>query len=162
MVTPDVVRRLAVILVERGFTVAVAESCTGGLLSGALTAIPGASRWFVGGVVAYDNRVKEDLLGVGRGVIAAHGAVSRDVASDMAEGVRRSLGTDIGVSTTGIAGPDGGTASKPVGTVWIGIADCGGSRAYLFRFEGDRDSVREAAVDQAVGILALAAGGGED
>lgn len=161
MVTNDAVRRLVDALAERGLTVAAAESCTGGLLSGALTAVPGASRWFVGGVVAYENRVKEELLGVDRDVIASHGAVSRDVALAMADGVRRRFGVDIGISTTGIAGPDGGTASKPVGTVWIGIADRGGCRAYHFRFEGDRDSVRGAAVVQAIGILASTAEGGD-
>jgi nicotinamide-nucleotide amidase len=125
-------------LVRRGETLAVAESCTGGGLGALLTATAGSSRYFRGGVISYDNQVKVDLLGVDPAVLAQQGAVSGDVAEQMAAGVRARLGTDWGVSITGIAGPDGGSAEKPVGLVYVGIAGPDGSvssRAHQF---GDR------------------------
>ncbi len=103
-----------------GLTVAVAESCTGGLVGKHLTDVPGSSDYFLGGVTAYDNRVKTEVLGVPADMLAAHGAVSPEVAAAMAEGVCRLLGADCALSTTGVAGPDGGTATKPVGLVYIG------------------------------------------
>jgi nicotinamide-nucleotide amidase len=115
------------LLRERGKTVAVAESCTGGLMAEKLTRVPGASAYFLGGVVAYSNEAKTAMLGVPEPLIAAHGAVSNEVAQAMAEGVRDRFGADFGVSTTGISGPDGGTAEKPVGLVSIGIAWRGGA-----------------------------------
>lgn len=128
---------------------AVAESCTGGLLAAALTDPPGASRTFAGGVVAYDNSVKVGLVGVQPRSLAECGAVSEVVAQEMAQGVRRRLGVDVGLSTTGIAGPDGGTPEKPVGTVWIGVATPEGSWAEVHRFDGDRDTVRAQTMDAA-------------
>jgi nicotinamide-nucleotide amidase len=110
------------LLGERGLTVAVAESCTGGLLAELVTAVPGCSAWFLGGVVAYANSAKQSLLGVPEPMLVEHGAVSEPVARAMAEGVRERFGADIGVSTTGISGPDGGTPEKPVGLVHVGIA----------------------------------------
>ena len=106
---------------NRGWTIATAESCTGGLLADQLTNIPGSSDYMYGGVIAYANKVKKELLGVDESDLSACGAVSKPVAMQMARGVAKRLGTDVGVSTTGIAGPGGGTPGKPVGTVWIGF-----------------------------------------
>ena len=125
-------------LAEAGRTVAVAESCTGGALAARLTSVPGASRAFLGGVVAYSNDAKRDLLGVEAASIKANGAVSEAVALQLAAGVRQRLGADVGVATTGIAGPTGGTPDKPVGTVWLGYDDGETQRAVLLRLTSDR------------------------
>ncbi|WP_069130158.1 competence/damage-inducible protein A [Rhodohalobacter halophilus] len=109
------------ILKENGKTIATAESCTGGLLSSRITDIPGSSNYMIGGVVSYSNRIKVEELGVSEADLAEHGAVSEPVALQMAKGVAEKMGADIGVSATGIAGPDGGTPEKPVGTVWLGF-----------------------------------------
>jgi len=130
------------LLVERKLTLAVAESCTGGLLAQRISAVPGASRYFRGGVVAYANEAKRDLLGVPEPLLATHGAVSAPVARALAEGARSRLGADLAVSTTGISGPDGGTAEKPVGLVFVGFADARGSDAYEFLFPFDRERHR--------------------
>jgi nicotinamide-nucleotide amidase len=129
---------LGLLLAERGRSLAVAESCTGGLLAERLTNVPGASRYFRGGVVAYANEAKRDLLGVPEALLVAHGAVSAPVAKAMAEGVRTRLGADFGISTTGISGPDGGSEEKPVGLVFVGFADAAGSEAHEFLFPFDR------------------------
>lgn len=145
------------LLVERASTVAVAESCTGGLLGAALTEVPGSSAWFVGGVLSYSNEVKERVLGVGPAELAEHGAVSRPVAIAMARGASATMRTRWGISTTGIAGPDGGTPDKPVGTVWICVHDSEASRddARCFRFTGDRETVRDRTVKIALQMLRL-------
>jgi nicotinamide-nucleotide amidase len=129
---------LGQLLAEQGRSLAVAESCTGGLLAERLTNVPGASRYFRGGVVAYANEAKCDLLGVPEALLAAHGAVSAPVAKAMAEGVRTRLGADFGISTTGISGPDGGSEEKPVGLVFVGFADAAGGEAHEFLFPFDR------------------------
>jgi len=136
-------RVLAESLTDRGLSIASAESATGGLIGHRLTAISGSSDYFTGGIVAYANRVKTDVLCVDADDIEIHGAVSEEVALQMAEGVRDVLSTDIGVSTTGIAGPKGGTAEKPVGTVWLGYADQDGSRAVRRQFVEDRTLNKE-------------------
>ena len=110
------------LLKENGLTLSVAESCTGGLISKSITDVSGCSSVFFGGVVSYDNSVKENVLGVKNATLRAYGAVSYETAKEMAQGVKNALNTDIGISTTGIAGPGGGSAEKPVGTVYIGIA----------------------------------------
>lgn len=125
-------------LTGRGLSLATAESCTGGTIASQLTAQAGASAYFRGGVVAYSNEVKESVLGVRRETLAAHGAVSEETAREMAEGVRQRLGADYAIATTGIAGPDGGTAEKPVGTVWIAVADATHTEAQLLNFPGRR------------------------
>jgi nicotinamide-nucleotide amidase len=128
---------------DAGETLAVAESCTGGLVGGALTSVPGSSEVFLGGVIAYANHIKESVLEVPRELLVAHGAVSEDVARAMASGVRRRFGADWSVATTGIAGPGGGTAEKPVGTVCVGLAGPdGGVSSTTIRLGGDRSLVR--------------------
>ena len=125
------------LLRERGQTVSVAESCTGGLVASALARIPGASKAFFGGAVAYDNSLKERVLGVSRAALDAHGAVSEEVALAMAQGARSAFGTGYAVAVTGIAGPDGGTAEKPVGLVWFATAGPAGVRTHRVQFRAD-------------------------
>jgi nicotinamide-nucleotide amidase len=126
----------------RGLTLATAESCTGGLVAARLTSVPGSSDVFVGGVVAYANEVKASALGVPAEVLAAHGAVSAETAAAMAQGARARLGADLAVAVTGIAGPAGGSAEKPVGLVHLHIAGPDGERAVDFTSPGDRETVR--------------------
>ena len=125
-------------LIERGLTLATAESCTGGNIARLLTAQAGASVYFKGGVVAYSNEVKESALGVKHSTLEAHGAVSEETVREMVESVRTRLGADLAIATTGIAGPDGGTAEKPVGTVWIAVADATHTEAKLLQFGANR------------------------
>lgn len=140
---------------ESGMTLALAESCTGGSLAARITALPGCSAWFRGGVVAYHNEVKQQLLGVPTSLLEKHGAVSEQVALAMAEGARRVIGSDLALAITGIAGPDGGTAEKPVGTVYIALADSRGSTVIRCQFDGDREAVRCQTVDQSVFLLKM-------
>jgi len=139
-----------------GLTVATAESCTGGMVGAALTDVPGSSTAYLGGVVSYSDEAKVTLLGVDPSLIAACGAVSDAVAKAMAAGARDALGADIAVSVTGVTGPDGGTADRPVGTVWFGVAGPRGVEAQLRRFAGDRATVRERAKMTALDLLRLA------
>jgi nicotinamide-nucleotide amidase len=141
------------LLQEKGAKLAVAESCTGGLLGARLSAIPGASKVFVGGVVAYDNDVKLHFLGVSADDLAQHGAVSEPVARQMARGIARSTGADAAIAITGIAGPDGGSDEKPVGTVWIGVAWKEAERAFTLVLPGDREDVRGRAAQYALDYL---------
>jgi competence/damage-inducible protein CinA-like protein len=129
-------------LVMKQKTVAVAESCTGGLLAERLTRTPGSSNYFLGGAVCYSNEMKTRLVGVPEELIAAHGAVSKEVAQALAVGARKRAGASLGVGITGIAGPGGGTAEKPVGLVFIALADERGSQVRQFRFPGNRERVR--------------------
>ncbi len=137
----------------RGLRIGVAESCTGGLLGWRLTAPPGSSDVFEGGVIAYDNRVKTGLLDVPAEVIERDGAVSERSALAMAAGVRRRLGTDVGISITGVAGPGGGTEEKPVGTVWIAVDVLGDARALRANLVGDRAEIRWRAAQGALELL---------
>jgi len=129
-----------------GLTVATAESCTGGLLAAAITAVPGASAVFGTGFVTYSNAAKSQLLGVPAGLITSVGAVSEAVARRMAEGARARAAVDVAVSITGVAGPEGGSAQKPVGTVWFGMSSPAGVLARHMVFKGDRDAVRQQSV----------------
>lgn len=138
---------------EKGLTIATAESCTGGLIASALTDIPGASRVFTHGFVTYANAAKTQMLGVPEALLASYGAVCEAVARAMAEGAKARAGADYAISTTGIAGPDGGTAEKPVGTVWFGVAGPSGTQAYHQLFQGDRASIRAQAVMFALALL---------
>ncbi len=137
----------------KNLTIATAESCTGGLIAGAITAIPGSSAVFTHGFVTYSNTAKTEMLGVPAALIAAIGAVSEDVARHMAQGARHQAKTDLAVSVTGIAGPEGGSAEKPVGTVWFGLANAQGATTYHRIFPGDREAVRQASVEFALHLL---------
>lgn len=137
---------LGALLAERGKTLAIAESCTGGLAAELMTRTPGSSRYFLGGAVVYANAAKSELLGVPAELIAAHGAVSAEVARAMAEGVRQRLGADYGLAFTGIAGPDGGSAEKPVGLVHWAVTSAAGTVGKERVFSGDRLVVRRRAV----------------
>ncbi|MBO7483357.1 MAG: nicotinamide-nucleotide amidohydrolase family protein [Kiritimatiellae bacterium] len=148
---------LVSLLAARGMTCATAESCTGGGVGSAITSVPGSSAVYLGGVVSYSNSVKSGVLGVSEATLAAHGAVSPECAAEMAEGARRLTGADVAVSVTGIAGPGGGSAEKPVGLVWFGLAAPGGTRTEKALFAGDRDRVRASAVVHAIGMLTAAA-----
>lgn len=141
------------LLVERGLTVSVAESCTGGLLGHRFTNISGSSRYFERGVIVYSNRAKEELLGVPASLLVAHGAVSAPVAEAMAEGICRVSGSPCGLAVTGVAGPDGGTAAKPVGTVFIAAASPSGVEVRHFRFSGGRDAVKWQSTQSALDLL---------
>jgi nicotinamide-nucleotide amidase len=136
-------RRLQSAALAAGITVAVAESCTGGMVAAAITAIPGSSGYFLGGVVSYADEAKRDLLGVDPAALAAHGAVSAQVARAMAEGARGRFGASVAASVTGIAGPDGGSAEKPVGLTYVGVADVNGVDVRRIVWTGDRASNRE-------------------
>jgi nicotinamide-nucleotide amidase len=141
------------VLEGQGAKLAVAESCTGGLLGARLTAVPGSSRVFVGGVTAYANEAKLGLLGVSAEAIAEQGAVSEEVARQMARGVARALDAQAAIAVTGIAGPDGGTPSKPVGTVWIAVLWRDQVRTFTHAFPGDREDVRGRAAQWALNYL---------
>lgn len=143
----------------QGAKLAVAESCTGGLLGARLTAVPGSSRVFVGGVTAYANEAKLGLLGVSVEAIAEQGAVSEEVARQMARGVARALDAQAAIGVTGIAGPDGGTPSKPVGTVWIAVLWRDQVRTFTHAFPGDREDVRGRAAQWALNYLRRAVAG---
>jgi nicotinamide-nucleotide amidase len=140
-------------LVARGLRLATAESCTGGLLTARLTDPAGASRFLVGGAVSYADEAKVSLLGVKPETLAAYGAVSEQVAREMAEGASAAVGAEMGVAITGVAGPGGGTAEKPVGTVWIAATLEGATRAERHQFGGDRAMVRERSVQAALELL---------
>ncbi|MEW5702053.1 MAG: competence/damage-inducible protein A [Candidatus Zixiibacteriota bacterium] len=147
---------LARLLRERGLTLALAESCTGGLAAKRMTDIPGSSAYMLAAFVTYANRAKIDLLGVDAGLIDAHGAVSEPVARAMAEGARARTGAACALSITGIAGPDGGTAEKPVGLVWIALSMRGATTtAEEFRFLGNREMIRARAAQAALNMLRL-------
>ena len=141
------------LLEESGLMVSVAESCTGGLITDKLTNVPGSSNWFERGVVTYSNESKIDLLGVDEAILREHGAVSRECAEAMADGIRQRSGGDIGISTTGIAGPSGGSAEKPVGLVWIGISSDAGTLAHDFYFGGNRIRTKQRAAQAALDML---------
>lgn len=154
MSTHDLAARLVKLCRSRELTIATAESCTGGLIAGAITAIPGSSAVLDRGFVTYSNTAKIEMLGVPDEMINAVGAVSEAVALRMARGTRLQAHVDIAVSVTGIAGPDGGSDEKPVGTVWFGLANQHGDIiARHMIFPGDRDAIRAASVDYALNLL---------
>ena len=157
----DHAKTLAQLLLARGWKLALAESCTGGLVCATLTELSGSSEWFERGYITYSNQAKTECLGVLAELIESHGAVSEPVARAMAQGVQRNAGTNIGVSITGIAGPTGGTAEKPVGTVCFGwtivdSADENVTACQTKLFSGDRQAIRQQATEYAlVGLLHL-------
>ncbi|WP_159995379.1 CinA family protein [Roseomonas sp. 18066] len=153
--TEDAATRLLQRLAAEGLTIATAESCTGGLVAAALTAIPGSSASVLAGFVTYSNEAKTRMLGVPAAMLEAHGAVSAEVAGAMAAGALRESGADLAVSTTGIAGPGGATAGKPVGLVYLAAARRGGGvTVQRHVFPGDRGAVRAAAVGVALAMAA--------
>jgi nicotinamide-nucleotide amidase len=137
---------------KKGLKIAVAESCTGGMLGARLTAIPGSSDVFLGGVIAYDNAVKREILGVSDADLEEHGAVSEEVATAMAASVKKMLKADIGIGITGVAGPGGGTAAKPVGMVWVAL-DAEDQKARCLRLFGTREEVRQRASQAALDMI---------
>lgn len=141
------------LLLERNATLAIAESCTGGAISAELTATPGSSKSFVGAIVAYDNAVKLQQLGVRAATLERFGAVSKETVSEMAQGVRAALGASYGFATTGIAGPSGGTPEKPVGLVWFATADKANTNPRRMHFPGDRAAVQRRATVAALALL---------
>jgi nicotinamide-nucleotide amidase len=155
------VTRLAVALTARGWTVATAESCTGGLVGMLLTTQPGSSAYYRGGVIAYANHAKESLLAVPADVLERHGAVSAEVAMAMAAGARTGLCADLAVSLTGIAGPGGGSADKPVGLVYVGLATRRGVASRRLMLPGDRAAVRAGAAEAALAWLVDTAEAGD-
>jgi nicotinamide-nucleotide amidase len=151
--TPALVLQLAELLQQQGRMMATAESCTGGLIAGACTDLSGSSNWFERGFVTYSNAAKTELLGVDPALIAAEGAVSEPVARAMAEGAVARSRAQVAVAVTGVAGPNGGSAEKPVGTVWFGWSVQGRVRTERRRFDGDRAAVRAATVHHALQTL---------
>ena len=149
----DLVTALARELKARGWMMATAESCTGGLIAGACTEVSGSSDWFERGFVTYSNAAKHELLGVSTALIEAHGAVSEPVARAMAAGALAHAPVQLTVAVTGVAGPTGGSADKPVGTVWFGWATPDGVFTEHRRFDGDRAAVRQATVRHALAGL---------
>jgi len=142
----EITGRLADLLLKRGWMLTTAESCTGGLIAAACTDLPGSSRWFERGFVTYSNAAKTELLGVAPQLIAQHGAVSEPVVRAMAQGALAHSHAQVAVAVTGVAGPDGGSAAKPVGTVWIGWATPTGLYSACHQFAGNRATVRRATV----------------
>jgi len=151
--TPELVGLLAGLLQQRGWMLAAAESCTGGLIAAACTDLAGSSNWFERGFVTYSDQAKTELLGVDAVLIARHGAVSEPVARAMAEGAVARSHAQVGIAVTGVAGPSGGSAAKPVGTVWFGWCVQGRVTSELKHFDGDRAAVRAATVRHALRIL---------
>jgi PncC family amidohydrolase len=151
MTKPEV--RVGDLLRARGWKLATAESCTGGLIANRITDVPGSSDYFLGGVAAYAYEAKVGLLGVSWDTLKAYGAVSRETVLEMARGARKALNADVAISVSGIAGPGGGLPNKPVGTTWFGLAAPDGEWAYLHQFEGDRIQNKSFAADTALQIL---------
>jgi len=140
-------------LVEKKATLAVAESCTGGLIGQQVTAVPGSSRYFVGGVISYSNDLKRELLGVSAATLEEHGAVSEATVVEMADGVRARTGATWAIAVSGIAGPEGGTAEKPVGTVFIAVTREGTREARKLFWPAEREQVRQLAAHAALHLL---------
>lgn len=156
MATPLLIEQAAHVgdwLRQHHLTLAVAESCTGGLLGDALTDVSGSSDYFLGGVLAYHNRIKQQVLGVAAETLARHGAVSAPCAAEMAAGVRRLLGSDLALSVTGIAGPGGGTPDKPVGLTWLHLAAADAQHSRQVVWTGDRVANKQASAAAALHLL---------
>jgi len=141
---------LGSLLHQRGLKLVAAESCTGGLIGSLITDVQGSSEYFLGSVVAYAYEIKVSLLGVSWDTLNTHGAVSRETVIEMAHGARRVLNGDIAISASGISGPGGGTAEKPVGTTWLGLATSSGEWARKFQFAGTREQNKASAATEAM------------
>ena len=153
MSEPSVEYLIGDLLRQSGQKLAVAESCTGGLISDRITNVPGSSDYFIAGVVSYANQAKVNLLQVRRATLESVGAVSRQTVIEMARGVRQVNSVEIGVSVSGIAGPGGGTGDKPVGTTWIGLSSTDYENAWRYLFQGSRREVKEQAAQMALQVL---------
>ena len=149
----DKVKQLVEVLKARAITLATAESCTGGLLGKSITDISGSSAVYPGGVISYCNRIKHEVLGVDQKDLDTLGPVSATVAQQMAEGVRRVIGADLGVSVTGIAGPNSDETGRPVGLVYIGVSDGETTLVREYHFDGDRAAVRKQAAEEAANLV---------
>ena len=149
----NLLKKIAELLTQKQLTIATAESCTGGLLASTLTDISGSSTYFIQGVIAYSNQAKQNLLKVSQQTLSTHGAVSKQTAQEMAEGIRNNAQTTIGISTTGIAGPTGGTTTKPVGLVYIGLATPTQTITTKHHFHEDRTTNKQHTVTQALHLL---------
>lgn len=145
--------RIVSYLIDAGKTIATAESCSGGLIAHRLTNVPGASTPFLGGIVAYSNAVKKSLLAVPDSTLESFGAVSEETARAMAEGARATLGANMAIAVTGIAGPGGGTAEKPVGLVYMALAQAGDTRVERHVFHGDRESIKMQTAEAALNLV---------
>ncbi len=152
----ELASRVIEIFREKGLSLALSESCTGGMIAETITNVAGASDIFYGSAVTYVNSAKEHILGVARETLEKHGAVSSECAEEMACGARRVYGADVAMSVTGIAGPGGGSEAKPVGTVWFGLATKDGAETFRRRFDGDRAAVRRQTVEEVLRRLAEA------
>lgn len=152
----ELASRVIEIFREKGLSLALAESCTGGMIAETITNVAGASDIFYGSAVTYVNSAKEHILGVARETLEKHGAVSSECAEEMACGARRVYGADVAMSVTGIAGPGGGSEAKPVGTVWFGLAAKDDAETFRRRFDGDRAAVRRQTVEEVLRRLAEA------
>lgn len=141
---------LSDLITSKSLTIAIAESCTGGLIGHIITSTPGSSAYFMGGVVSYSDQAKCDILGVAEDTIANHGAVSEQTAKEMARGVRERFKSDLGLSVTGIAGPDGGSPDKPVGTVYMGFADKNRLFSKRYLFTGNRADIKQKTAETAL------------
>lgn len=150
----DLAERVGAACRARGITIATAESCTAGLVAHLITEVPGSSDYFRGGLVTYANEVKTGLVGVPEETLAAHGAVSAQVAVAMAEGARRVVGVDLAVAVTGVAGPDGGTAAKPVGLTYVAVADARGDDVRRFAWSEDRSGNKRSSAAAALALVA--------
>jgi len=150
----ELIQRIAAALTQRRERIGTAESCTGGLIAAACTSLSGSSAWFERGVVSYSNQAKSELLGVPEGLISQHGAVSAEVAEQMARGLLARAPIDWALAVTGVAGPTGGTAAKPVGTVWLALVSAGRpARVWREHFAGDRHAVRAQTVTSGLAAL---------
>lgn len=154
MTREPVLASLARQLIKKKLTISVCESCTGGMFSGMITDRPGSSKYFIGGIVAYSNEVKRKVVGVKPATLKKHGSVSAEVVKEMARGVRRNLIADIGIAITGIAGPTGGSKTKPVGLVYVGFASKQKTSIRRLLLRGSRATIRKKACKEALYLLA--------
>jgi len=154
LIAPASAGLVADLMLKKGWLLATAESCTGGMISAACTDLAGSSNWFERGFVTYSNEAKTEMLGVNAALIKAHGAVSEEVARAMAQGAIRHSRAQVAVAVTGVAGPTGGSRTKPVGTVWFGFMVDGRLSSEMRRFDGDRAAVRAATLQHALQRLA--------
>lgn len=159
---PSLEQQIGDLLLQKGWRLAAAESCTGGLVGHRITNIPGSSDYYMGSVTAYAYEAKEKLLGVRHNTLFKYGAVSSQTVLEMARGVRQALGADVGISISGIAGPGGGMPGKPVGMVWFGLSLPEGERAFCYYFHGERIEIKAASAQTALRLLVEALSGGLD